>query len=279
MWRPLQKRELPDRLELRRVFYQDRLALILERERCLRCQICSRVCPRQAVKFLLRGEAVEVTIDPRLCVLCELCAHFCPTGAISLYFNDQPKTILRRRGLAPFYPAISIDPAQCPAPCPSQPGGEEHWCRQLRTLVANLTTECPKNCRLCLEACPRQVIRLAPDGSQVVPEPELCLRCTQCLTVCRMQAITISPRFIGRLVIDSSRCPPDCQRCIEACPVRLIVREGQRVYLKQPACSLCGACLNVCDYGAIQLHREEVVAVPGTYSQAWEQAVTRLCQR
>lgn len=276
MWRPLQKREFPQRLELSRWFYRERLSLVLERDRCLRCNICSTVCPRQAVRLILGDNAVDITIDPRLCVLCEICAHFCPTGAINLYLNDRPKTILRSRGLAPFYPAISLDPAQCPAPCPPQPEGEEHWCRQQRRLIANQAADCPKNCRRCLEACPRQVIRLAPDGTQVMPEPDLCLRCTQCLTVCQMQAITISPKFRGRLVIDSSRCPPDCQRCVEACPVRLIVREGEQVYLKQPSCSLCGACLNVCDYDAIRLLREEVVAVGGDYSHAWDQAVTRL---
>lgn len=278
MIRPLEKKERPDRLELRRRLYREELRLVLERDKCLGCRICSTVCPRQAVRLLLGAEQATVTIDPKLCVLCEICAHFCPTGAINIYLAGQPKTILRTRGLAPFYPAIQLDPALCPRPCPPQPEGEEHWCRQQRRLIANISSDCPKNCQRCLEACPRQVIKLAPDGTQVWPEPELCLRCTQCLSVCQMQAITISPRFQGRLLLDDSRCPPDCNKCIAICPVQLLVREGERVYLKQPTCSLCGACFNVCDYDAIRLEREEVIAVPGTYCHAWETAVARLTQ-
>jgi 4Fe-4S ferredoxin len=209
--------------------------------------------------------------------MCEVCSHFCPTGAVTLLYNGEPKTILAdHRGLGQFYPPITLDAAKCPEPCPPLPEGETHWCRTERRLVPNTLDDCLKSCRVCLTACPRQVVKLAEDESQVFPDPGLCLRCTQCLQTCRTQAIQIVPKFIGRVIIEDELCPADCTRCIDLCPVKLIVREGERVYLKTEICSLCGVCRNICPEGAITVVREEIIAHPGEFSHAWEEAVARL---
>ena len=277
MLQPIKKRETPQKLELTLAMYVDQVSLVLDKTRCLTCEICSTVCPRQAVT-LIAGEAdMDITIDPRLCVMCEICAHFCPTGAITLIYNGRPKAILaEHRALANFYPAITLDASKCPEPCPPLPEGDSHWCRQERRLIANTLTDCPKSCRVRLTACPRQVVRLTEDGGQVVPDPELCLRCTQCLQVCRTQAIQIVPKFIGRIVIRDELCPEDCTRCIDLCPVKLITREGAAGFRKNEVCSLCGVCRNICPESAVTIVREEVVAIPGEFSHAWEEAVAKL---
>jgi 4Fe-4S ferredoxin len=277
MLRPIKKRETAARLELSLTMYVDQVSLVLDKQRCLKCEICSAVCPRQAVSLIPTDSGLDITIDSRLCVMCEICSHFCPTGAVTLLYNDQPKQILAaHHGLSPFYPAITLDAAKCPEPCPPLPEGENHWCRTERRLVANTLADCPKSCRVCLSACPRQVVKLAEDESQVFPDPGLCLRCAQCLQVCRAQAIQIVPRFIGRVTINDQLCPAECTRCIDLCPVKLIVREEERVYLKTDICSLCGVCRNICPEGAITVVREEIVAHPGEFSHAWEEAVARL---
>lgn len=277
MLQPLRKRETASRLELTLSLYVDQVSLVLDKARCLKCEICSTVCPRQAVRLFAGDAELDISIDPRLCVMCEICAHFCPTGAVQLFYNGEPKRIMaEHRGLGPFYPAITLDAAKCPEPCPPLSDGEEHWCRQERRLVPNTLADCPKSCQVCLTACPRQVVKLSPDSSQVVPETELCLRCSQCLRVCRTQAIEIVPKFIGRVSIRDELCPADCNRCLELCPVQLITREGERVFLKTEVCSLCGVCRNICPEGAIAIIREEIVAQPGDFSHAWETALARL---
>ena len=81
--------------------YQELVELCLDKTACLKCEICSLVCPREAVAVTPSDAGLDITIDPRLCVLCEICAHFCPTGAVSLRLNGVPKTILfDHRGLA-----------------------------------------------------------------------------------------------------------------------------------------------------------------------------------
>jgi 4Fe-4S ferredoxin len=273
----LRKRETAQVLELTLEMYQERVELRLHKDLCLRCEVCSLVCPRGAVQLLLTDQGAELTIDPHRCVLCELCAHFCPTGAVSLWRNGVRKTIFAdHQGLAPFYPKVEMDKGKCPEPCGIQPEGEVHWCRQQQRLVGREPLECPKHCHRCLTACPRQAIVLDPSGTHTLPEVDRCLRCTQCLEVCDFGALTVTPQFRGEVQINDSLCPPDCRVCIDACPVQAIVREGERVFLKTERCSLCGVCRTLCDYEAVSVVRREVVAAPGEFCEAWEAAVARL---
>lgn len=274
------KRETRSAIELTLRMYQELVELRLDKTACLKCEICSLVCPRGAVAVTPTDEGLDITIDHRLCVLCEICAHFCPTGAVSLRLNGVPKTILfDHRGLAAFLDKIRMDKERCTEPCPQDEKGQEHWCRQQLKLVGGLLTECPKHCHKCLTACHRQAIVLDPEGLHTMPEPDLCLRCTQCLAVCEQEALAVNPQFVGELDIDDTKCPPDCMLCIEACPVKAIVREGERVFRKTETCSYCGVCYNICDYEAVSLTRQRVVASPGEFSQAWEEAVKRLLSR
>jgi 4Fe-4S ferredoxin len=270
------KRETAEYLELTLTMYVDQVKLRLDKTACLKCDICSLVCPRGAVAIIPGEEDLEVAIDPRLCLLCEICAHFCPVGAVTLTYNGKNKTIFADyHGLAPFFPKIEMDKDRCLKPCPTQPEGEVHWCRRELKLVERALEGCPKHCHKCLDACPRQAIVLDPEG-QTVPEPDRCLRCAQCLQACEYEAIAVTPQLRGRLILDDRKCPPDCDKCLKLCPIAAIVREGERVFLKLSDCSYCGVCLNICDQGAITLVREEVVAEAGEFSQAWDQAVARL---
>jgi MinD superfamily P-loop ATPase len=271
------KRESAKYLELTLKMYVDEVGLRLDKQACIKCDVCALVCPRQAVA-VIPGEAdLEIFIDPRQCVLCEICAHFCPVGAVTLSYNGQPKTIFaEHQGLARFFPKISMDKGKCVQPCPPLPEGEVHWCRRELKLIANAREECPKQCRKCLQACPRQAIIWDEAGAQTMPQPDLCLRCAQCLQACENEAILVQPQFRGSIEIDDRKCPSDCLKCVELCPVKAIVRDGQRVFLKVEDCSYCGVCRNICDQDAIVFVREEVVAEPGAYSPAWDHAVAKL---
>lgn len=274
------KRETENYLELTLQMFVDQVKLRLDKQACLKCDICSLVCPREAVTIIAGEEELDISIDPRHCVLCEICAHFCPAGAVTLSYNGRPKTIFAdHQGLAAFFPKIQLDDRKCPQPCPPHPEGELHWCRQQLKLVADASLECPKHCRKCLEACPRQAIVWDEVGAKASPQLDLCLRCAQCLTSCEYEAIEVVPQWRGTLSIDDQKCPPDCLKCINLCPVKVILREGERVFLKQEQCTYCGVCLNICDQDAITLRRQEVIAQPGEFSQAWEQAVAKLLEK
>lgn len=273
----VEKRETEELVELSLAMFVDRVSLRLDKQLCLKCNICSIVCPRQAVEIIAGETNLDITIDPRRCVLCEICAHFCPVAAIDLSYNGNAKTILvDHHGLAPFFPKIEIHTDKCPQPCPENLAAEIHWCRRQRQLIDAAWDSCPKHCHICLDTCPRQAITRDESGQQILAQPDLCLRCTQCLQACPGDAIRVSPQFRGRVIIEEQKCPSDCQNCINLCPVQAIGREGDRVWVKTSTCSLCGVCQNICDQEAITLRREEVVAEPGDFSQAWENARVKL---
>ena len=78
------KRETPALLELTLAMYVDRVELRLDKQACLKCHICSLVCPQGAVHIIVGETDLDITIDPLLCLLCEICAHFCPVKAVTL---------------------------------------------------------------------------------------------------------------------------------------------------------------------------------------------------
>ena len=152
------KRETATQLELTLKLFVDTVQLRLDKVLCLKCDICATVCPRDAVSIIPGDDGLDITIDPRLCLMCEICAHFCPVAAVTLSYNGEVKTIMAdHQGLAPFLPKIDMDKSRCLLPCPPQPEGEEHWCRQQLQLVPNDLDRVP-------QAVPQVPGRLPPPG-------------------------------------------------------------------------------------------------------------------
>ena len=116
------KRETATQLELTLKLFVDTVQLRLDKVLCLKCDICARVCPRDAVSIIPADDGLDISIDPRLCLMCEICAHFCPVAAVTLSYNGQVKTIMAdHQGLAPFLPKIDMDKSRCLLPCPPVP--------------------------------------------------------------------------------------------------------------------------------------------------------------
>lgn len=69
-------------------------------------------------------------------------------------------------------------------------------------------------------------------------------------------------RFVGRPVIDSTKCAPDCRACAEVCPSGAItVGPGAgRLCLDTGLCIFCRACVAACPHQAIQFGRNHRLA-------------------
>lgn len=271
-----QKKETPEKVEIIQKLYADELLLSIDKTSCIKCDICSLVCPREAIWVEILPEGIpEIFIDPDRCVLCEVCSHFCPVSCIELRWNNKSKSILgNQHALAQFPDKITVDRRCCPEGCCPVVTIEARWCRRERSWIENLPERCPKYCHKCLESCPRQIFVMRDE--EIAFDPQNCVRCTTCTVSCEYGAICIEPVFDGQITIDDSKCPWDCQKCIEVCPVSCIEREGEKVFLKQDRCAFCGACVNVCDQDAILLERTAVHAEKGEFCDLWKRAAENL---
>ncbi|MEA1927840.1 MAG: RnfABCDGE type electron transport complex subunit B [Candidatus Auribacterota bacterium] len=89
-------------------------------------------------------------------------------------------------------------------------------------------------CKLCVENCPREIIRMVPKKSKVEilcsshsPGKVVvkvcsvgCISCGKCVKECPVEAITIKDNLA---VIDYEKCI-NCGKCIEVCPRKIIER-------------------------------------------------------
>lgn len=55
--------------------------LAYDREKCIGCQLCIRVCPAKVIEFL--PEVKKIRIHVARCTFCAQCVDACPTNALS----------------------------------------------------------------------------------------------------------------------------------------------------------------------------------------------------
>lgn len=65
-------------------------------------------------------------------------------------------------------------------------------------------------------------------------------------------AAPLPERFRGLPVIDSGKCPADCEACVDACPTNAISQEAGKLRLDMGRCLFCTDCTEACPEGAIE---------------------------
>lgn len=243
-----QRHEDSKRLTVRLKMYINDIVLSLDKKRCIRCDLCLKVCPKEAITFIRQKDrSVAIDIDKDKCVLCGICVPFCPSNALTLLVDGKPRLILDDgKGLPRFPDKIEVN-----------------------------IEKCPEGCKDCVPVCPVKVIKtMKPKGVQI--DRERCLRCPWCLESCKYDAIKINELLSGNVMIDLEKCPRDCDLCVKTCPTKAIeMRKDRKVRLELRHCVFCGSCVIACDKDAISLKRKRLSHGEG-FSGSWNTALQKL---
>ena len=57
-------------------------AVAYDREKCIGCQMCTRVCPAHAIEFIPEKKKIRIYIAR--CTFCSQCVEVCPVNALSM---------------------------------------------------------------------------------------------------------------------------------------------------------------------------------------------------
>jgi 4Fe-4S ferredoxin len=272
-----QKRDTAEALTLEWILQTKHYKLVVDKNLCVGCQICSLACPKEAIKLekqpKVQGEKAKkakVDIDLAKCIFCGICDITCPYGAVKVTLNgDHNLIVVEKESFPELIRDIKID-----------------------------TRNCPKDCVACVEACPLEQLTISKvtyDGKPVenldalspsqrrhvvvsvdIPKDK-CPTCRACEYKCPTGVIKMRKTFEGKIAIDQAKCPEGCQDCMDVCPITgtLTVADG-KVQVNEATCVYCGACKVVCPVDeALMVKRTKVLHTP-VHSGTWNKTLERL---
>jgi 4Fe-4S ferredoxin len=243
--------EDPPLIIVERSFYTTNIRLTIDRSKCILCDVCVNVCPKNAVRLARREDGSLILSVNENCSLCGACEPLCPSGSIVLTFNGKREN-----------PIVSY--GGFPLPLPK---------------VEVKSSKCRVDCFECSRACPLNAITI-DDKHNVKVDENKCLRCPCCEDACPEHAIKVNPLFEGIVTVDESKCEEKCEACVEICPTKALIKQNGRIRVNQRYCILCNACtrLDICRNSAITVVRRRILHIDG-FSAVWVKALENLLGR
>lgn len=272
------KTETEGELKVERVLHARRFALVLDKSLCTGCEICSIICPREAIETIKiekkpgeRAKRPLIDVSEQKCSYCGMCEPICPFGAIQVRVDSERIVpVVEKESFPQLIREIEVDASKCDMGCIDC----EEACPLNLIKVAVFTQDGQEVNRQDLESyADRENLRV-----QIDIKKEFCPCCRLCEMKCPKGAIHVRKIFHGLLNINLEKCPIACQDCLDVCPIpsALSLEADGKVHPNEAFCVFCGACKLVCPVeGALQLDRKSIHHT-SVSSGAWNKALEKL---
>ena len=175
---------------------------------------CTRVCPTGAITVVDH----LAQVDPDKCIACGLCAAECPRGIISLLPKERNVTIEcrshnRGKDVRDTCEAGCIGCGLCVKKC-------KFGAIVLQDNLPVIDYDKCTGCMQCAQACPRHCISMDEENKKVAfINDSLCIGCSRCAKNCKFEAIEGEIRSPYK--VDPEKCG-NCSQCVSVCPKNAI---------------------------------------------------------
>lgn len=185
-------------------FLTESLELILDRNKCVGCGTCARVCPKDAIsrgpvgssrRFPTLEDIIPEIYDPKACVFCGTCVYCCPFSALEFKKDGETVNLDDMQIVSHnVVPKLEFEAKKV-----TSFNGVERVVKQYTDgKIKIVDEECPGGCQTCYEVCPSSAISI-PEKSKkgwetvpnVVVDEKECIFCGSCDNGCPTGAVKL----------------------------------------------------------------------------------------
>ncbi|MFX0057778.1 MAG: 4Fe-4S binding protein [Candidatus Hodarchaeota archaeon] len=179
-------------------FYTENYSIKIDKEKCIGCGICVKICPNNAIpnqnlegKIRIKTEDLIPKIPNALkCSYCGTCIYMCPTEAISLKYNGNLINI-NDLGIVKNKVVPKLEKTMFKS---------KKFQNDLNIYIdgkINVDWEKCISCLSCVDVCPSEAFfksttqnEKSPKNKKVSFNQEECIRCGTCARACSTKAIS-----------------------------------------------------------------------------------------